>query len=153
MIDAKKIQVLANEKLKGTDVFLVDVKIKPINKIFVFVDSDSSVTISDCIDISRHIEFSLDREPEDFELRVSSAGLDQPLKVLRQYQKCIGGEVEILTTDGEKKIGTLIKADKNGIEIISKQNKKRELKELNISIDFEDIKETKQIISFKKNKE
>ncbi len=153
MIDAKKIQVLANEKLKGTDVFLVDVKIKPINKIFVFVDSDSSVTISDCIDISRHIEFSLDRETEDFELRVSSAGLDQPLKVLRQYQKCIGGEVEILTTDGEKKIGTLIKADKNGIEIISKQNKKRELKELNISIDFEDIKETKQIISFKKNKE
>lgn len=153
MIDAKRIQVLANEKLKGTDVFLVDVKIKPINKIFVFVDSDSSVTISNCIDISRHIEFSLDRETEDFELRVSSAGLDQPLKVLRQYQKCIGREVEISTTDGEKKIGTLIKADKNGIEIISKQNKKKELKELNISIDFEDIKETKQIISFKKDKE
>jgi len=87
MITTEQIEKLVAEKLENKDVFLVDIRIRHGNRISVFLDSDTGVNIKTCAELSRYIEFNLDRESEDFELEVSSAGLDQPLKLLRQYVK------------------------------------------------------------------
>jgi ribosome maturation factor RimP len=118
----------------------------------VFIDGDNGVTIKECVKISRQIEFNLDREVEDFELQVSSAGLDQPFRVLKQYIKYIGKEVIIVSTDGVKYTGMLVSADKEFVEISIAPSKK-ELKEKKeaqiIKINFNQIKETKSVVSFK----
>ena len=79
-----------NEHLAGTDMFLVEVFIKPVNRIYIFIDGDHGVKISDCVALSRHIESKYDRETVDYELNVSSSGADQPIKLPRQYIKNIG---------------------------------------------------------------
>ena len=107
MIEKIKILELVNQHLEGTDKFLVNLKITPDNRIYVDIDGDNGVTIDDCIELSRAIESSLDRNEEDFALDVSSAGADQPLKLKRQYTKNLGREVEALAADGEKTIGIL----------------------------------------------
>ena len=107
MIEKIKILELVNQHLEGTDKFLVNLKITPDNRIYVDIDGDNGVTIDDCIELSRAIESSLDRNEEDFALDVSSAGADQPLKMKRQYTKNLGREVEALAADGEKTIGIL----------------------------------------------
>ena len=95
MIKRTYIQSLVLEHLQDTDKFLVQVMVKPANKILVFIDSDTNVTIADCVSLSRFIESKLDRETEDFELSVSSSGLDQPLLILRQYIKNLNKLVEV----------------------------------------------------------
>ena len=107
MIEKIKILELVNQALEGRDKFLVNLKITPDNRIYVDIDGDNGVTIDDCIELSRAIESSLDRNEEDFALDVSSAGADQPLKLKRQYTKNLGREVEALAADGEKTIGIL----------------------------------------------
>ena len=150
MINKDLVQKLAEEKLEGTDKFLVEVSVNKGNKISVFLDSDSSLSIEDCISVSRHIESTLDRETEDFELNVSSAGLDHPFKLIRQYKKYQGKEVEVLKTEGNKLIGLLIEVNTDGILIEIPANKKKKTDKQQISLLFENIKETKGIISFKK---
>ncbi len=150
MIEKKKIKNLVDEKLQNTEKFLVDIKIKSGNKILVFLDSDKSITIKDCADINRYIISKLDKEKEDFELRVSSAGLDKPFKLLRQYKKNIGKEVEITLYNGIKKSGILLSVDNKSIDLKQKINKK--IKEAsmnnNIHIPFNEIKCTKSVIPF-----
>lgn len=150
MIEKKKIKNLVDEKLQNTEKFLVDIKIKSGNKILVFLDSDKSITIKDCADINRYIISKLDKEKEDFELRVSSAGLDKPFKLLRQYKKNIGKEVEITLHNGIKKSGILLSVDNKSIDLKQKINKK--IKEAsmnnNIHIPFNEIKCTKSVIPF-----
>jgi ribosome maturation factor RimP len=147
MIKEEYIKSLAEEHLKDTDKFPVLVKVKPGNKIMVFIDADGSVTISDCIQLSRFIESHLDREKEDFELEVSSAGLDFPLSMERQYKKNIGREVKVTLIDGTVKKGLLSSLSDQGIEIIEtvveKKNKKKEITKVPVSLKFEQIKETK----------
>jgi ribosome maturation factor RimP len=94
MVEKTNILELVEEHLKGTDKFPVEVQIKGNNIITVIIDGDTGVTIDDCIRLSKHIESKLDRDTEDFELRVSSFGADKPLKMKRQYKKkCwAGGE-------------------------------------------------------------
>ena len=150
MINKDLVQKLAEKKLEGTDKFLVEVSVNKGNKISVFLDSDSSLSIEDCISVSRHIESTLDRETEDFELNVSSAGLDHPFKLIRQYRKYQGKEVEVLKTEGNKLIGLLIEVNTDGILIEIPANKKKKTDKQQISLLFENIKETKGIISFKK---
>lgn len=150
MIDKQLITKLAESELKGSDKFLVDVKVYPGNKIALILDGDESISIDDCIQLSRFIESSLDRDTEDFELNVSSAGLDQPLKLVRQYKKYIDKEVKVLTHDGDKFRGTLKALTQNKIQLCLPANKKKKTKETNIEILFSDIKETKAIISFNK---
>ena len=115
MIEKIKILELVNNALEGSDKFLVNLKITPDNRIYVDIDGDNGVTIDDCIELSRAIESQLDRDAEDFELNVSSAGADQPLKMTRQYRKNIGYEVEVLTADGRKLKGILADADESRI--------------------------------------
>ncbi|MBU1013481.1 MAG: ribosome assembly cofactor RimP [Bacteroidetes bacterium] len=150
MIDKQLIIKLAESELKGTDKFLVNVAVNPGNKIFVILDGDSSISIDDCIEVSRFIESSLDREVEDFELSVSSAGLDQPLKLIRQYKKYTNKEISVLTGEGVKYQGILTGILDDRIQLYIPENKKKKTKEQNIEILFSDIKETKAIISFKK---
>jgi len=150
MIDKQLISKLAETELKGTDKFLVSVAVNPGNKISVILDGDSSISIDDCIEVSRFIESSLDREIEDFELSVSSAGLDQPLKLIRQYKKYTNKEISVLTGEGIKHKGLLTGILNDQIQLCIPENKKKKIKEQNIEILFSDIKETKAIISFKK---
>ena len=102
MISTALIREIAENKLRENESFLVDVIISPTNKIRVTIDNFQGVSIQECVSVSRFIENQLDREAEDFELEVSSPGLDQPFKVLQQYQKYLGREVEIKFFEGKK---------------------------------------------------
>ncbi len=148
MISDKIIRQYIDENLAGTDLFLVDLTIKPGNRILVFLDSDTSVLIEHCIGLSKFIESQLDRDAEDFELNVSSAGLDHPYKLLRQYIKNIGREISVTLNDGRKVEGALIFADEKGIEVIEKTKEKKAIIEIKHSFSFTEIKETKEIIKF-----
>ena len=75
------------------DIYLVDLKISAGNDVVVILDGDESLSIQDCLDVSRAIEFNLDREEVDFSLQVMSAGLSEPLKLPRQYRKNVGREL------------------------------------------------------------
>lgn len=155
MIDSKFIRKLVEEKLEELPYFIVDVSVSSANLIRVEIDGDKGVNIADCVKISRHIEGNLDREQEDFELTVSSAGMDQPFKILRQYQRYMGREVELKTNSGEKHKGKLLLATEDIVEIETKRKekipgkkKKQEIIE-KLSIPMENVKETKVVISFK----
>ena len=124
MIDKELIVKLVEEKLASSSNYLVDVAVQPGNIIVVEIDNDESVCIDDCVELSRYLEDHLDRDVEDFELEVGSAGITSPFKVLRQYQKNIGNEVEVLLTAGVKLTGVLKSADENGIVLtVEKQIK------------------------------
>ncbi len=155
MINEKKIKELIEEKITGTDRFIVSVKVSASKKIEVLLDGLTNIAINDCIEISRFIESSLDRENEDFELVVSSAGIDQPFTVEKQYQKNIGRELSVLKKDGIKLKGILKEYKpetsiliENEKTIKNEKNKKQVIKE-QITIPLQEIKESKLILSFK----
>ena len=102
MINKETVKQLVNEKIADTDYFLVDVVVSPSNAITVEIDTQDGVNVGFCAELSRHIESQLDREVGDYELEVGSAGLTSPFKVVEQYLKNIGNEVEVLTKDGKK---------------------------------------------------
>ncbi len=153
MIDKVKIEELVNEKLTD-DQFLVGVTVSSSNVIHVMIDSDTGISINQIVEISRYIESKFDREVEDFELSVFSAGLSEPLSMLRQYIKNIGTEIEVLLTSGQKLTGMLIKADDQGIdlEVTTKEklegSKKKELITRVHSFEFPEIKEAKKVFKF-----
>ncbi len=148
MINEKKIWTLTEQALADTDRFAVEISVKPGNKIFVFIDSDSAVSISHCVELSRYIESNLDRETEDFELNVSSAGLDLPYKLTRQYIKNIGRPVAVVLADGKKITGTLVAADDEGFNVTETKKIKKENIETQHRFQYSDIKETKEVIKF-----
>lgn len=141
--------------LKDKDHYLVDVKVSRDNRISVEIDSFNGVSIDFCSELSKEIESKLDRDVEDFELEVSSAGLTEPFKVLKQYEKNIGKEVEVLTKDGKKLSGILKEFDAENIIIeqekqVKPEGAKRKIKvNEDITISFNNIKTTKHIIRFK----
>jgi ribosome maturation factor RimP len=155
MISEKLIRKLVEDRIIDTDYFIVDVKVSTSNVIRVEIDGDNGVKIEDCVKISRHIEHSFDREQEDFELTVSSAGMDQPFKILRQYQRYVGREVRITKTDGSWEKGKLVSADEDEVllEQVSREKiegkKKKQLVSKEINVPMEQVKETKVVISFK----
>jgi ribosome maturation factor RimP len=154
MIDVNTIRSLAEDKLTD-EMFIVDLQVSSGNLISVLIDSDSGVSIEKCIEISRHIEHSFDREEEDFALEVSSPGLTEPFKVLRQYQKYTGRDIEVITAEGEKLKGLLKSADEKGIDLeVTKKmkiegKKKKTLVTQTFSFNFDQIKSAKCVISFK----
>ncbi len=150
MIQLKEIERLVAEHLQGTTQYLVEAIIKPGNKILVYIDGDKGVTIDDCVSLSRFIESSFDREEEDFELNVSSPGIDQPLKFRRQYVKNVGRSLNMKLTEGRTLTGKLEEVNEDNIKILPdpvKKNKKVVVE--SIFIRFDEILETKVIISFK----
>ena len=139
--------------------FLVDLRIKPTNNVKVFLDGDSGITIEKCVQVNRKLYRKLEESaifPDgDFSLEVSSAGLDEPLKLLRQYKKNIGRLVEVQLQDGTQKEGQLTDVSDEGIvlEISTGKptngklpSKKKEIS--SHSLLFNNIKSTKIQIVF-----
>tara|TARA_Y100000385_G_C12970155_1_gene583653 strand:- start:231 stop:704 length:474 start_codon:yes stop_codon:yes gene_type:complete len=157
MINKKKVIELAQERIHELDNgnYLVEVNISSKNAITVKMDNlNGGVSIKDCVSVSRNIEHNLDREAEDFELQVTSPGIDQPFLVLEQYQKNIGQKVNVISKDDFSVVGELLEFDNNQIKIKevntikNKTTKKKEtIEEIHI-FTMDQIKETKLIISF-----
>ncbi len=157
---AENIKLIVEEILKDAsddfhdkDIFITNVKISSDSRITVLIDSFNNVKIADCALLSKKIEEQLDRENEDFELVVSSAGLDNPFTVLKQYQKNIGRIVKILLKDGEKIKGKLISVNEDEVELeLERKNKKSAKKtaeiQENLKVKFNHIKETKIVVTF-----
>lgn len=146
-------KLLASYLDENQNIFLVEKKVSSGNQIEILIDSFDNISIKDCILLSRHIEFSLDREENDFSLQVASAGLSEPFKVFMQYQKYVGSEVDVFVRGGQKILGKLIEADASkGIKLETKRTekvgkkKKEVLEELHFT--FDQIDKTKLVISF-----
>lgn len=126
MIEKKTVCQIVEEWLEGKEYFLVEVTISPDDKIVVEIDHKEGVWIEDCVDLSRYIESRLNREEEDYELEVGSAGIGQPFKVLQQYLNHVGEEVEVLTKDGRKLEGVLKDADEQHFTLTIQKKVKEE---------------------------
>ena len=155
MIEKETIKKLVDEWLEGKDYFLVDIEISRDNKIVVEIDHADGVWIEDCVELSRFIEDHLDREAEDFELEVGSAGLGQPFKVAQQYVNFVGKEVEVLDADGKKYKGVLKGVDGRDFTVtvqekVKEEGKKRpQLQDKDYQFSMDTVKYCKYLISFK----
>lgn len=155
MIEKNVVTRIVEEWLDGKDYFLVDVSVSPDDKIVVEIDHADGVWIDDCVDLSRYIESRLNREDEDYELEVGSAGIGQPFKVLKQYQIYIGKEVEVMDKAGKKWKGVLADANEENFTIammvkVKPEGAKRpKLTEQRMTFTYDEIKYTKYLISFK----
>ncbi len=155
MIKKELVCQIVGEWLEGKDYFLVEVIVTPDGKIVVEIDHKDGVWIEDCVELSRYIESKLNREVEDFELEVGSAGIGQPFKVIQQYYNHLGEEVEVLTKDGKKLSGVLKAVDENQFTISIEKKvkldgaKRPKLVEEDESFTYDGIKYTKYLISFK----
>lgn len=155
MIEKENVCRIVEEWLEGKDYFLVEVTVAPDNRIVVEIDCKEGVWIEDCVELSRYIDSCLDREKEDYELEVGSAGIGQPFKVLQQYKNHVGMEVEVQTKDGRKLSGVLKEVGDEGFRLTVQKKIKEEgakrPKWVDEDLDFtyEEIKYTKYLISFK----
>lgn len=130
--------------------FLIDVKVNPTNNIKVYMDGDNGITIDACIKLNRALYKAIEEEgmfPEgDFSLEVSSPGVDEPLKQMRQYHKNVGRTVEVTKNDGVKDLGILKQVTEFGLILEKTLGKKKEV--IVSEIPFADIKKTIVQISF-----
>ena len=155
MTDKSIVKSLVDQWLEGKDYFLVDIEINRDNKIVVEIDHADGVWIEDCVELSRFIEDHLDREAEDFELEVGSAGLGQPFKVAQQYVNFVGKEVEVLDADGKKYKGVLKGVDGRDFTVtvqekVKEEGKKRpQLQDKDYQFSMDTVKYCKYLISFK----
>lgn len=155
MIDVTRVREIAETQMEGTDLFVIEVRVSPANEIGVTVDSDTQVGIDRCVELSRSIEGALDREQEDFELTVMSAGIGQPLKMLRQYRKLIGRPVEVILKDGGKIVGNLTDASETSIAVeyeerVAVEGKKRkQLVTTRRELSLDEVKSTCEYLDFK----
>ena len=132
--------------------FLVEVRIKPTNNFKIFIDGDQGVTIEKCVQINRALYKKLEElglfPNGDFSLEVSSPGLDEPLKLLRQYKKNIGRQVELILQDGSKKEGRLMEVSEDGVIVEETKGKNKKKEVINHTFLFDNIKTTKIQIVF-----
>lgn len=155
MIDKTLISNIAEKALEGTDMFLVDVNVSNDNRIVVEVDSKGYIDVDSCAELSRKIESALDRDVEDFELEVGSAGLTSPFKVRGQFEKNLGNEVEVLTRDGRKFSGILTEVGDDGFTVevarkVKKEGAKRPVVEQQPErLGYGEAKSVKYVINFK----
>ena len=151
MLLKEDIKKVASEKALDINGFVVDVKMSTNNIITIYFDKNEGVLVNDCLEISRHIHESFDRDVEDYELTVCSPGLTNPFKVKEQYIKHQGKEVSVKTIDGKRRSGILKRFNtKLTLEVLKKKkgsHKDYLLKD--IVIPFEEIEETKLKINFK----
>ncbi|WP_432713745.1 ribosome assembly cofactor RimP [Pedobacter sp.] len=149
-----RVRELVEEKIADRpELFLVEVKMLPNNKLIIHVDGDEGISIQDCAAISRHVGFHLEEENtivQAYNLEVSSPGVGEALKLKRQYQKNIGREISVKLAGGEKKEGKLLSVTETGLDIeesVKEKGKKAYMVETHIA--FENITEVKVLISFK----
>jgi ribosome maturation factor RimP len=150
MIEKQNIQEIVEEFIKGTGLFLVAVKVSSSNRITVLADKNEGINIDECAALHKHIENSIDRDKEDFELQVSSPGLDLPFGVIEQYYKNEGKKVEVIDNEGSKYAGKLKNVNIGGFELETEVKVKGKTKELkDISFNFEQVKSTRVILTIK----
>lgn len=154
MIDKQIVKKLVDSWLKGKDYFLTDLTISEDDRIVVEIDHKDGVWIDDCVDLSRHIESNLDREVEDFELEVGSAGIGKPFKVKQQYINNIGNEVEVLLKDGKKLKGVMKDAADDSFTVTTQKKvkpegaKRPQLIDEDVPLAYDEVKEVKAVIKF-----
>lgn len=133
-------------------IFPVEIKISPANDIKIFLDADDGITIEKCTKVNKalykYIEDSDLFPGGNFSLEVSSPGVDEPLKLYRQYKKNIGRKVEVLMIDGIREEGKLLSVTDNEIVIEDKTGKGSKTTAKTITILFNQIKQTKVLITF-----
>jgi ribosome maturation factor RimP len=140
MITEETLKDLVEQHIRGTDIFLVEVVVRPGNAIRVHVDRPEGISIDQCVEISRYLNGKLDREVEDFSLEVSSPGIGVPFRVKQQYEKNTGHKIEVFLKDGTRLEGTLLKVTDGGINLRDKEE--------DVTLPFEEIKSAKEIITF-----
>ena len=154
MIDRIKVKGIVDEWLDDKDYFLVDINISPDDKIVVEIDHADGVWIEDCVELSRFIEARLNRDEEDYELEVGSAGIGQPFKIPRQYQIHVGDEVEVMTGEGKKLTGILKEAADDNFTVTIKEKVRPEgakrpvMMDRDLTFGYDEVKYTKYLISF-----
>lgn len=155
MIKREDIEATINEVISGTEAFLVEVAVKQGNVIRVFVDEPQGISLDECVRISKAIEAGIDREMEDFDLQVSSPGLENPLLVKQQYVKNIGGELKVMTADNKRVVGELLAVETDSItinakiKVKAKGSRKSKADFQTISLKYEEIKSAKVNLQFK----
>lgn len=146
---------VVEDAIKGTDMFLVDIRISGDNRVVIELDSETGMDIDACATVTRRIEAEFDRDVEDYELEVGSAGLTSPFKVKAQYMKNLGNEVEVVTRDGRKLQGVLasVGADDFTLEVPTKVKhegaKRPVIEQVPHVIAFDNVKTAKYVIKFK----
>jgi len=159
MLDKKEITTLAQDRIDEIDneVFIVELTISASNHISIEIDRmEGGISIQECIRVSRNVEHNLDREVEDFSLQVSSAGFGSPFRVAKQFIKNIDTLVKVVMAHGSHE--GILKSFEEGKQIVieteSKEKiegkKKKEMVKREHIISFDDIKEVKRVITFKK---
>lgn len=156
MIHSETVESLVAELLEAEfpKHYIVEVAVHPGNRIVVELGSGAGMAIDDCVRISKYVEARLDREVEDYELEVGSAGLTSPFKVLRQYEEAVGQDVEVLVKGGIKEKGTLMSATSGAITLktvrrIKPEGAKRKVDvEEIITIPMTEILSTKRLLVF-----
>jgi len=158
MISKDIVTKLAQERIDELDngIFIVDLRISSSNQIIIELDRmGGGISINDCMSVSRNVEHNLDREVEDFELQVSSAGMDRPLRVPQQFEKNMGRQIKAILNHGsiEGKLISYVEGESITIETETKEKiegkKKKEIVVRQHEVPFSDIKEVKRVITFK----
>ncbi len=154
MLDKDKISQLVENHLENSSLFLVELKVSSGNQIGVFLDGDEGVPISSCVEVSRLIEKTFDRDIEDYELEVSSVGVSRPLTLPRQFKKNTGRDIAFVNEEGAKIKGRLLDADNQGFtiekELPKKKRKDKEPQEDPVqTFPYHAAKEVKVQVSFK----
>lgn len=155
MISSSYIENLFNEFNAENKYFIVDLKVSVSNQINILADSFEGITINECVEISRFIEHKLDRDNEDFELQVSSPGIDTPLKLPVQFQKNVGRTLKVVTNEGVQYEGELTRIENNILTIVFQEKvlpegkKRKKWVSCSKEIDINNIKNAKVVISFK----
>ncbi len=154
MISEETVLLLIEEKVEGSANFLVSLKISVDNVIDILMDGDDGFSIQDCMDLNRYLNKKLDRDIEDYNLRVSSPGLDQPFMVRRQYYKNIDRDVKVELNDASTIEGKLVEVDDDKITVRTRVKERIEGRkakhwvETDHEIEYPTIQSTKVIISF-----
>ena len=135
--------------------FVVGCTCSPGNEIELLIDSDTSVSIDACVELSRAIEAEFDRDAEDFALTVASAGIGSELRCLRQYRKLVGRPVEVLLTSGIKITAQLDAVDETSLTLSYEEKqavegkKRKQLVRVTRTYPFAEVKSTREYLDFK----
>ena len=146
-------QLLQNALDDRPDLFLISMEVSEHNQIRVIIDGDQGVKVQDCIEISRAIEHNLDREDQDFSLEVLSAGVSEPLTMVRQYQKNVGRKLKV-KSDDQTIEGKLEEANEDQIVLTWKVREPKPVGKGKVTVEkkaqlaYDDIQEAKVMITF-----
>lgn len=154
-MDEKIVREFVENRIRESDIFLVDVSFKPGNIIHILVDKPEGISIDECVGLSRDFNAAFDREIEDYDLQVSSPGLDSAFLVNEQFEKYRNRDVSVVLNTGEKLKGKLLDFNDEELKLlVSKKireegKKKKKLFTEEKSFDRKDIKSVKPVIAFK----